>query len=242
MARVYGDAELPPVAVLRGGTMNNVAASTGQGLPAAEMLRAVVEARASGRELPTTTRRLMTVDAYDGALSYGFLVGAGLVARFLEIYDDRRAPSPALAGTLLVRAVAAALLGGALAEELDRPFAGSVALDGRPLPEGRFTAVAISTIEQIGFGFRVFHEVADAPDRLQLVAITGTLASLALELPGLYAGRGVHAEGNTSATGAAVTLTSAEPFPYVVDGDRYVARERKVRVAVGPPVTFLRAS
>ncbi len=239
MVRTYGDADLPPIAILRGGTMNNVAASIGQRLSSPEMLRALVEARASGRSLPHTTRRLMSVHAGGGAPSYGFLVGAGLVARFLELYDARRSPSPVLAGTLLVRAVASALLGGELSRELDRPFEGTVALDDRALPAARFTAIAVSTIEQIGFGFRVFHALRNAPDRLQLVAITGPLASLAFELPGLYAGSGVRAAGNTSDTGTSVTLTSDQPFPYVIDGDPYVARNHTVRIAVGPPVTFL---
>ena len=55
------------------------------------------------------------------------------------------------------------------------------------------------------------------------------------------ASRGVRAAGNASATGTSVTLEAAEPFPYVIDGDPYVAAKRIVRVAVGPPVTFLKA-
>ena len=240
MVRTYGDADLPPIAILRGGTMNNVAASTGQRLSSPEMLRVLVEARAAGRVLPTTARRLMSVDAADGAPAFGFLVGAGLVARFLELYDERRSPSPILAGTLLARAVASAVFGGRLSHDLDRPFEGTVTLDERALAGARFTAIAVSTIEQLGFGFRVFHALAHAPDRLQLVAITTSLGSLAFELPGLYAGTGVRATGNTSDTGTSVTLTLDQPFPYVIDGDPYVARNHTVRVAVGPSVTFLR--
>ena len=240
MVRVYGEADLPPVAILRSGTMNNVAASTGQRLSSAEMLRVVVEARAAGRSLPTTARRLMSLDSADGGPSYGFLVGAGLVARFLELYDEHRSPSVVLAGTLFARAVTAALFGGRLSRDLDRPFEGTVTFDDRPLSGTRFTAVAVSTIEQLGFGFRVFHELTKAPDRLQLVAITGSLGSLAFELPRLYAGSGVRAAGNTSATGSTVTLGSAAPFPYVIDGDPYVASSGTLRISLGPSVTFLR--
>jgi diacylglycerol kinase family enzyme len=242
MVHVYADVDLPPIAILRSGTMNNVAASIGQRLSASDMLRVLVEARAAGRALPTTERHLLSIDANNGARAYGFFVGAGLVARFLELYDARGSASPVLAGSLLVRAVAAALLGGPLSRDLDRPFEGTVALDAAPLTGERFTAVAVSTIEQIGFGFRVFHELASAPDRLQLVTIAGSLGSLALELPGLYAGHGVRAAGNTSATGLSVTLVSSAPFPYVIDGDPYEARNRTLRITIGPTVTFLTAT
>jgi diacylglycerol kinase family enzyme len=237
MARVYDGAPLPAVAILRSGTMNIVADSVGATLERAEALGAVVEAQATGADVPTTRRHLLRVDTGEGEPSFGFIVGNGVVARFLDEWEADPAPSPLTAGVLLARAAGSVLVDGALARRLTRPYDGHVTLDGGIVAGTRWTAVAVATIEQMGLGFRVFPRVASEPGRLQLVAIGSTPRDLARELPGLYAGRGVHRPGNTSATGTEATFTAQTPFPYTIDGDLYEAR--RLRITVGPEVTFL---
>jgi diacylglycerol kinase (ATP) len=237
MARVYDGAPLPSVAILRSGTMNIVAESVGATLDRTRALGAVVEAQATGAPVPTTRRPLLRIETGEGEPSFGFIVGNGVVARFLEAWEADPSPSPMTAGVLLARAAASVLVDGELSRRLARPYDGHVTLDGKLVAGTRWTAVAIGTVEQMGLGFRVFHRVAREPGRLQLVAIGSTPRDLARELPGLYAGRGVHRPGNTSATGTEVALTAETPFPYTIDGDLYVAAH--LRISIGPEVTFL---
>jgi diacylglycerol kinase (ATP) len=239
MARAYGDAPLPAFAVLRGGTMNIIADSVGVRLGAEATLGRIVEALHAGEELPTTTRRLLRVDLDDQAPYYGFLSGNGLIARFLELYYEQPDPTPLDAGLLLARGAASALVGGALIRRLTRPYSGKVAVDGVELPGERWAAVAIGSIEQMGLGFRVFPRLAESPDWFQYVALGGSVADVARELPSLYRGRGVHRPADRTDLATELLMTSPEPVQLMIDGDFYVASAGRVRYSLGPSVRFL---
>jgi diacylglycerol kinase (ATP) len=240
LVRTWGEeTPLPSVAILRGGTMNIIADSVGVTIDAETMLGRVVEAVHEGEALPTVTRRTLRVELDDGPPYYGFLAGNGIIARFLELYYERPDPTPADAARLLVRGALSAVVGGSLIRRLTRPYTGAVTLDGEALPNERWTAVAVGTVEQMGLGFRVFHLLRDHPDRLQVVALGGSVADLARELPSVYRGRGVHRPGDTTRAVAELRWTSPEPIQLMVDGDFYVAERGHVRFSVGPEVRFV---
>lgn len=227
------DAPMPEVAILRGGTMNIVADSVG--------VREKPEAflpRVQAGEVRSTTRRLLSVEVDDGPPVVGFLSGNGIVARFLEKYYEADDPTPADAARLLLRGSLSALVGGRLARELVRPYVGSVVVDGQRLPHDRWTAVAIGSIEQMGLGFRVFHLTPDRLDAFQIVALGGSIADLARELPSLYRGRGVHRPKDSVHLVHELLLEADEPIPMMVDGDFYRADRGRVRISLGPTVRF----
>ncbi|MEZ4235524.1 MAG: diacylglycerol kinase family protein [Myxococcota bacterium] len=230
---------LPPVAILRGGTMNIVADSVGVRIGPQAMLAHVT----GDAPLPRTTRRILRIQADDAEPVYGFLSGNGVISRFLELYYAADDPSPADAARLLARGALSALVQGPLIRQLMRPYAGRVLVDGQPVvgaggETGRWTAVALGTVEQMGLGFRVFPMTRQAPDRIGVVAIGSSVAQLALELPRVYLGRGVRREGNSVHLAGEVVLDGDEPIALMVDGDLCRA-ERRVRIGVGPAVTFL---
>jgi diacylglycerol kinase family enzyme len=238
--RTWGeDGALPAVAILRGGTMNIIADSVGVRADAETMLGRVVEAVHAGEALPTVTRRTLRIELDGGPAYYGFLAGNGIIARFLELYYEQPDPSPVGAAKLLARGALSAMVGGALIRRLTRPYSGQVVLDGRALPNERWVAVAVGTVEQMGLGFRVFHLLRDHPDRLQVVALGGSVADLARELPSVYRGRGVHRPGDSTAAVAELVWASAEPVQLMIDGDFYVADGGRVRFSVGPEVRFV---
>lgn len=239
VVRAWGeDAALPRIAILRGGTMNIIADSVGVRADAEAMLGRVVGSVHEGTALATTTRRALRIELDDGRPYYGFLSGNGIIARFLEVYYEKPDPTPADAARLLLRGSVSALYGGSLIRRLTRPYAGRVALDGRALDGERWVAVAIGTVEQMGLGFRVFHRLAEYPDRLQVVALGGSITDLVRELPSLYRGRGVHRPRDSSEVVRELVLASHEAIGLMIDGDFYVAKAR-ARFTVGPEVTFL---
>ena len=229
------DRALPPVCVLRGGTMNIIADSIGVTLDAEAMLARAVQAPATAA---TTARRTMRIEVDDNPPLYGFLSGNGIIARYLELYYADPDPSPRSAASLLLRGAVSAMVQGPLIRELTRPYRGEVRIDGERLPSDRWVAVALGTIEQMGLGFRVFDRIHDHPDKLQVVAIGSGVSALATELPSLYRGRGVRREGNHSLVAAAVDLDADEPIPLMIDGDFCRSETGRVRIRPGPLVTF----
>ena len=234
-----GPSTLPPIAILRGGTMNIVADSTGMSVSAESMLDQVVDAYHSGDALPERRVRLLEVEIDGQAPRYGFLSGNGVIAGFLEVYYEKKDASPFDAAALLTRAAASAMVGGRLVRRLLRPWVGRVVLDGEAWPAAPWVAIAIGSVEEMGLGFRVFHLLRRHPHRMQVVGIGSRVPQLALELPGLYRGRGVHRAGNYSDVAEAIEPVGDEPFGLMIDGDLYVAETGRVRYRLGPEVRLL---
>lgn len=215
----WGDDPLPPIAPLPSGTMNIVARSVGlRGRPEA-VLDAVLREHGSGRPPRTTTRSALRIEGDGFGPAWGFLFGNGVVARFLERYYAGPT-TPARAAALLARGAASAVHGGPFARALTTPWEGTLALDGVPWGgRERWTAVAVGTVEQMGLGTRPFH--ASAPGRLHLVAIGGSVADLARDLPRIVRGLGPARPGNLEAVGRSVRLSSRGGHAFTIDGDLY---------------------
>lgn len=239
MVRAYGGEPLPPVAILRGGTMNIVADSIGNRVPAEAMLAQVVDAYHTRSDLPEIQAHMLRIELGDGPPSYGFLSGNGIIARFLELYYEQTDPTPMDAARLLARGSLSALVGGRLIRRLTRPWRGTITLDGARLAGEEWVAVAIGTVEQMGLGFRVFHLLLDHPGQLQVVGIGGSVANLARDLWPLSRGQGVGRPGNLTELGRELVLEGDEPQQLMIDGDFYVAEGGRVRYTLGPRLRLL---
>lgn len=224
---------VPPVLLLRGGTMNIVADSLGNRWDAEQALAHVVAGGPTREEV----RHRLVVDLGDDEV-VGFLAGGGIISRFLELYYERDAPTPMDAAALLARGAASALVGGRTARRLTRPYTGSLTLDGVPWEGRRWLAVAIGTVEQLGLGFTPFPRVADAPGQMQVIGIGSGIVALAAELPSVFFGRGVRRRGNREDLCRELRLISDEPIVFMVDGD-FHSGSREVTVRVGEPVRFV---
>lgn len=228
-----GGAPLPELVLLRGGTMNIVADSVGVKLRPEPLLRRLRDG------VSHTVRTLLRVDLGDTVV-WGFLSGNGIVARFLEKYYEVPDPTPIDAARLLARGAVSAVVGGTTIRALTRPWVGRVVVDGVAMgPPRPWTAVAIGSVEQLGLAFRVFHLLRPGDDAFHVVALSGSVTDLALELPRLWAGRGPRREGNTEHLVRELILEGDEPMALMVDGDFHRASGGRVIVRPGPPVRFV---
>jgi diacylglycerol kinase family enzyme len=221
---------IPPVVVLRGGTMNIVATSVGMRLRPDRAL----ELALGRRESRVVRRSLLRV----GGEQYGFLFGNGIIARFLELYYQKPSPTPWDAGWLLAWGAASALVGGPLIRQLTRRFDGTAVVDGEAWPETSWVGVAAGTVEQIGLGFTPFYLAGSHPGKMHVVGVGGTVAELARELPRVRLGRPLRGPHHHSAAANDLLLRGTESFGYMVDGDFHVGAE-ELRLSIGPPVDFL---
>jgi diacylglycerol kinase (ATP) len=239
LAQAWGDAPLPRIAVLPGGTMNIVANSVGATGRPSDLLERLVAAYHTGEPLPTTRRWLMRFEGEgldDGPR--GFLFGNGIIARFLEVYYEGAEPTPAKAARLLAHGAMSALVNGRFVRRLTQPWQGTVTLDGAPWGGDIWTAVAIGTVEQIGLGFTPFHSLGENPGRMHVVGIGGTVVDLARDLPRIYRGRGPAQPGNLELPASEAVLRANEPIPFMIDGDFY-RTGGELRISMERPVDFI---
>ncbi len=225
----YAQVPLPPIALLRGGTMNTVASSVGvrSGAPEALLDRLVTQyARRADASLAWVERRVLHV-APDGgrAAHYGFLFGAGVVHGFLAEYYAGGEPTPLVAARTLMRGIASAFVGGEMIRRMARPFHGSVTLeDGVRWPERDYLAVAAGTVAHIGLGFMPFYRFDERPGAFHALGIYASAAQFVRELPRIRRGKPMREDRAYEALSSQIRLQTTEgPLKYMVDGDLHEA-------------------
>lgn len=232
----YGDTPLPPIALLRGGTMNTVASGIGvKGTPAA-LLGALVARYHSGEPFGWVERNLLCVPGPQP--QYGFLFGNGLISNFLEAYYEGSEPSPQKAAWILARGVASALVGGALIRRLMRPVELEVEVDGTAWAPAPYLCVGAGTVDDIGLGFRPFYQAPHHPGNIHAVGFACTPMALIGQLANIWFARATQAEGIRDAVTRRLVMRGNGPIPFMIDGDFY-AGVQTLTVEVGPRVRLL---
>jgi diacylglycerol kinase family enzyme len=243
LGRAFGDAPLPPIAVLRGGTMNVVASSLGISTKPAAFLRMLAETARAGTPLNLLPRRCLRVGEH-----LGFVFGNGLAANFLSEYyaDDKYGPKRA--AWLLARTLASAMIRGPFARKIFKRFHGEVRVDGQLLPQTRFLGVNAATVREVGMGFKLNHRADDDPERFGVLAIHTRPIGLMFDVAAVHRGRGMPAAHAFSAVASTLEMTPEPPagggrppeMSYTIDGDLYRSSAPSLRVTLGPRVLFVR--
>jgi diacylglycerol kinase (ATP) len=234
-----GEDALPPIALAPGGTVSTVARNwgfKGGGLfsgggdaarHASRLLDAVSTGRATTRARPT----LRVVD--DAATRIGFIVGAGLVSRFFEVYDEDGARGYGGAAKIVGRIFAGSFARGRLAARVLTPVECSIEVDGVRAPFDRTSLVCASVVKNLGIGMRLLYRAGEAHDRFHVVASSLGPALLGPQLPLVLAGRPLLGSGRVDTLAKTLTLRFPEyDGAYVLDGE--LLRAERVDVTPGP--------
>ena len=235
LGRAFGDAPLPPIAILCGGTMNVVATSLHIRERPAVFLTAIVEADRTGQPLEMIRRRCLRIGD-----ELGFLFGSGLPANFLTEYYGSGEYGPARAAWLLMRAFFSALWHGPFIRRLFKRFEGSVHVDGALLEQTAFVGLMAGTVREVGLGFKLVHRADDDPERFGVLAMHSAVLSLAFDVRAVQSGRGIAASRAFSAVASRMDVQSRNgSMAYTIDGDLYRTHE-PVAISLGPHIDFLK--
>lgn len=241
---VYAGAQLPSVALLRGGTMNTLANSLGVPRCSPEKLLASLVRRYSGcgeAPLECVERDVMGVRANgSGRGRCAFLFGTGVVCGYLGEYYAAGGSSPGVAAWTLARGIGSALVGTELIRRMAAPFRGTVAFDDAPpWPERDYLAVAAGTIDQIGLGFRPFHRFAERRGAFHVLGIHASPAAFVLDLSRIRRARPMR-EGKAfdAVCDRMLVQAAGPPLRYMLDGDLHEAPDG-VEVTVAARVRLL---
>lgn len=234
------EAGLPALALAPGGTASTVARNwgfrgggllsggTAQRARYAERLLDAIVARRT-----RTTRRPTLRVTDEGASRVGFIVGAGLVSRFFEIYEREGARGYAGAASIVARVFAGSFAGGALARRVLTPVPCTIELDGEPRSLDRASLVCASVVRDLGLGIKVVHRAGEERARFHIVATPLGPSALGPQLPLVVAGRPLIGRGNVDALARrAVLRFEGGEGAYVLDGE--LLRAERVEIAPGP--------
>jgi diacylglycerol kinase (ATP) len=242
MIRTYGDEPLPPVAILRGGTMNTIARSFGIFGDAPQLTFELVDRHRRGLlpTIPWFEREILQVGD-----AYGFIFGNGIIYNFLNEYYASGNPSPGTAAQLILRAAGSTMVRGPLARRIYKRFHARVVADGDRWACEDFVTVAAAVVEQIGLGFKPFYRANDAGDAFALLGIHTDAVGFVSELPNILAGKPMRRDKVIDQAARHVVFEADEPLEYIIDGDTYVqepGRAGSLTLRVGPKLRFLRCN
>jgi diacylglycerol kinase family enzyme len=237
LGEAFGDAPLPPIAILPGGTMNVVATSLGIGAKPEPFLRTLADTTRARVPLELIPRRCMRIGQH-----LGFVFGNGLAANFLAEYYADDAYGPKRAAWMLARAFGSALVRGTFVRKIFKRFEGEVRVDGELLPRTRFVGVNAATVREVGLGFKLNHRADDDPERFGVLAIHSKPLALVADLAAVHGGRGIAPSRAFSAVASSMEITPAAggEMSYTIDGDLYRSNERVLRLSVGPRILFVK--
>ena len=227
---IYGKDPFPKIALLGGGTMNNVVNCLKlKGTPETILSRLIYKYH-QDQAFQETTLHLLKVND-----QYGFLFGNGLLYRFLLDFNQVEGPTRWTAAWMLASAMGHALVhskrGKALCARLDA----NVTLDGRPWPFKNYTTVFAGTIETLGLSFDALYRARKEKDKFQICAFSLPPRQVVSSFPVLLMGGKVPSENWLDDLAGEVEIHYREPQGYMLDGELYGPVE-KVKLQLGPAI------
>jgi diacylglycerol kinase family enzyme len=239
LRRAYGADALPAIGLAPGGTVSTVARNHGMplgryalGRYTARLLHACADSPLPTRDVPT-----LTVADDEGGERTGFIFGAGLVARFFDLYEADGARGYAGAARIVARIFASSFVAGATARRVLAPTPARIALDGSPQPASAYSLVAAAAVRDLGLHMLVTYRAGEDPSRVHLVASPLGPCALGPQMPLVLAGKRLLGDGHVDALAREATIAFPEGTPYVLDGDVFYATA--VTVRAGPAIRLI---
>lgn len=233
----YGDAPLPKVALLKGGTMNVLANNLGMRGSPEKILFRLVDAHSSDAVINTKSLRSMRVEN-----NYGFLFGNGAISAFLdEFYRNKSGPLGA--GLLVLKLV--------FSNFFNKQFFSKIvsAMDVRlaPLPSAvgvpehhLSCAVLCATIERMPLGPRLFAKVRGNLNAMQCVSFAMDPKDVVKRFPATVL---FHPEGQShdklSFTCQELVVATNGYRRFSLDGELFDATSDELAITLGPEIEFV---
>lgn len=212
---VYGDRALPRLAFLRGGTLNTVAASCGVYGSPEKLLMDLIYSYHAEAPLKTKTVRIMKINE-----NYGFIWGAGVIFRFMDVYYRGGIPSPSQAVWTLLRSTVSAILNMRLSRDMFKRFDGEVIINGERWPYANYSAIYAGSISQLGLGFNVFYLAGDEHP-FHGVGFSLPPRNVLRYVPKMFLGKPSGCPDLLEAGAHEMIVKLKEPQNYTIDGDMY---------------------
>jgi diacylglycerol kinase family enzyme len=227
---------LPPIAIAPAGTVCTVARNFGARGPSSSEAEAAVAAAC--RRANVSPRATIRVRDREGGDRIGFIFGAGLVARFFEVYYATPRQGLGAAAAIAARVFAGALTGsGTAARILDRTSC-TLAVDGVAQSNRGWSLLLASVVRDVGLHFRATYRAGTDLDRFHVVASGLGPRSLGLRMPRVIAGRPLGGAPCVDVLARTLSVDfDADGAAYVLDGDLF--RAGSVTVEAGPPIALV---
>lgn len=232
---VRGDLPFPRIALLRGGTMNNVTDSFRiRGTPKS-ILGRLCDVVSEGVE-PTLARRCALAVSDGSRRRLGFIFGTGLMASFLKEYYAEGETSPVTAAWMAARLCTSVAVQGELYRKLSGKIHHRLQADGELWLDKDLICLMCATTEEIGLRLAPFSSAGRHTDRFSAVAVEGPMMAIVTALPAIWRASEMTMRGFEERLPQKLELSLPGIFDYTMDGDLYEAS--KLSLSLGPELAI----
>lgn len=252
LLKAYGVNNLPRIMLLRGGTVNVVAANLGIFGKPKDVVADFLDTFHSGKTLHEMCLHTLLVNG-----QLGFLFGNGIAARFLSEFYENKSTSLG-AALFLARVMADGLVSGRLNGRFPsitraEPMGLQVEIteedspNGPPLQGAEYrdesltphTMILASTVPNMPFGINLYKRLRTEKPEAQLIRMTTEGSPLLGQAVKVLLGGKLERRGEVEDfLMKRATLRVSPGSPYTLDGELLVADNGRIIVEVGPSFVF----
>ncbi|BBM87856.1 diacylglycerol/lipid kinase family protein [Candidatus Uabimicrobium amorphum] len=231
-SEIYGEENLPLVALLRGGTMNLREQSLKmKGSPEARLKR-LIKVLEKG-DCPTIKHTLLKVND-----RYGCIFGNGTVTNIMEEYYHGGNPGFKKACVLFLKSLFSSITNQKFITKLFSPIEAQVKIGDETLPQQSFTALMAATTKECGLGFKPFYRAQEKAGYIHFLAIDLSPTEVMKNLHRIRAGKKIHSERVYDIVTKKVEIQTVKPYYYTIDGEM-LNTSSNITLAAGPTVNLL---
>lgn len=232
MIRIYSPGPPPPILILRGGTMDNVARTISLKRKGPEILRRFIKKIRTGADPELHYRDTMKIGD-----RYCFLFGAGLTSNFLDAAYDTDNKGFLKNSEVILRALREGIRDDGTSS-LFRRLNASVTVDGITLPFTEILGMLSGTVEHVGMGFSPLSRAIEKNGTFHLIISGLRPLEGVKQIFRMKKGKPLKGEKNYDGLATRLEIASPAPFRYTMDGDLYDC-PGKLLVETGPPVALI---
>ena len=215
--------------------MNTVAHSLSciNGTPQ-KIVSTVVEKYRRGEPFTLTERNILKANDW-----YGFIIGSGLSANFIQAYDEGEGRGPIKAAKVILKGVSSAIFGTNYADKLVEPVRANIWLAGRELPSAQYTLILASSLKEVGLGFKPTYFAGQKDGFFHFIGGNLSAFEIAKNLSNMWLGKPMKGRELYDEVCREVWVKPESEFQLMVDGDVYRCAE-DVKITTGSRLRFIR--
>jgi len=232
LIKIYGDKTLPKLAILKGGTMNQTATNLRIKGNSVSIFKRVIKAMEKKKDIKIKKLSLLKANN-----KYGFIFGNGAVCSFMDVYHRSGDPSPLVAGKAVVSLVGSIMVRGSTYKEVFTPTEQEISVDDFHFGRQSYLATLISTLPEIGLGFKLMHRASSDYTKAHMMAFHDK-AKIVGQIPRAWLGLSLPPDIVDDTIGKTFVINRKKPFKYTLDGDFYTSSGNLV-INTGPVMDII---
>lgn len=233
LINAFSPDSVPPILILKEGTMNNVARSIKLKGSGHKLLKRLLERIADEKKIETEDRFTIKINN-----KYCFLFGTGYVVNFLkQVYSgsEKGFFTNLKVGIKATRD----LFGDAKNYRIFTLTEQAVFIDGKKILINPVCGILAGTVEHIGMGFSPLIEAVQSNDTFQVITIGLNPRGILRYLNKLRTGKKIQSPKYSNIFGKSIRIKNKGIFEYTMDGDIYKA-ENELKIEIGPKITLVK--